>query len=695
LTLSDIFVFPNLKEFQIKDKNEFVYGSLIEGRDLLKALGAKRRVLVFGRQQAGKTTLAKVLFRDFYNKGITPVLISGDDIAQSHLDLLKFEALVETKFKQQYRNPMLPKFQQLDRDKTLLLMDDFDHTRLNSKGRLKLLDNIHTRYERVFVFGDDVIKLEEVASGKESCEILADYDQFEIVQFGYLLRSKLIEQWYSIGIEYVANPEDLAKKIHHVESLITTLLGKNYLPSFPVFVLSLLQAHDSSNQLNTNVGTYGGLYEMLISQALATKLPGDLDLKKTYLSELAYWMFVRKIKRIVDDDWMRFHGEYCAKYKIKPSREALKRDFVDSGLFEQLDAKFEFRHAYAYYYFVARYFRDNIAQAEVRTVLESLCGKLNKEEYASIWLFLTHLSKDPFIVEVILKHARKTFERFKPAEFTKDVEFLGDLAKSIERVALEDREFGEIKEDRLRRLDSAPSIPESSESDQGDGETETNEALKLIAELTLALRTLEVLGQIIKNFPGSLVGADKYALVKECYELGLRTVSMILDLFQNNSSGFIDFVIDRVAAKHPDIIQKNNRDDLERKLKSLLFWMIETCCFGIIKRISQSVGHSQLSETYREVRESMDTNSVALIDISVQLDNLGIPDEYLKELNDRFKGSVLCDRLLRQLVVQHFYLFPTKEPVKQKVCAMLKIPIHNLRGIDVKSKQEKLAPPKK
>lgn len=420
----------------------------------------------------------------------------------------------------------------------------------------------------------------------------------------------------------------------------------------------------------------------------------DLDLKKTYLSELAYWMFFRKIKRIVDGDWMRFHGEYCAKYKIKPSREALKRDFVDSGLFEQLDAKFEFRHAYAYYYFVARYFRDNIAQAEVRTVLESLCGKLNNEEYASIWLFLTHLSKDPFIVEVILKHARKTFERFKPAEFAKDVEFLGELAKSIERVALEDREFGDIKEDRLRRLDSAPSVPEL-EPDSGDGEAETNEALKLIAELTLALRTLEVLGQIIKNFPGSLVGADKYALVKECYELGLRTVSMILDLFQNNSSGFIDFVIDRVAAKHPDIIQKNNRDDLERKLKSLLFWMIETCCFGIIKRISQSVGHSQLSETYREVRESMDTNSVALIDISVQLDNLGIPDEYLKELNDRFKGSVLCDRLLRQLVVQHFYLFPTKEPVKQKVCAMLKIPIHNLRGIDVKSKQEKLAPPKK
>jgi hypothetical protein len=84
---------------------------------------------------------------------------------------------------------------------------------------------------------------------------------------------------------------------------------------------------------------------------------------------------------------------------------------------------------------------------------------------------------------------------------------------------------------------------------------------------------------------------------------------------------------------------------------------------------------------------------VALIDVSVQLDNLGIPDEILEELSKRFNGNIFCERLLRQIVVQHLYLFPTKETTKQKVCSLLDIPIRNLRGIDVKSKQEKLAPP--
>jgi hypothetical protein len=692
LTLSDIFVFPNLKEFRINDKNEFIYGSLVEGRDLLKTLGAKPRALIFGRQQAGKTTLAKVLFRNFYYKGLTPVLVSAHDITQSQLDLHKFEELVESEFQRQYNNPLLPKFQQLDRDKTFLLIDDFDHARLNPKGRLKLLRTLEARYDRIFVFADDVIKLEEMASGKESCDILADYNQFELVQFGYLLRSKLIEQWYSIGSEYVSSPEELLKKNHRAETLITSLLGKNYLPSFPVFILSLLQAYDSGSQLNSNVGTYGGLYEVLIFQALATRMKGgNLDLKKTYLSEFAYWMFSHEKRRITEEDWIEFHGVYCSKYKIKPSRQELRREFGESGLLEQLDQKFGFRHSYAYYYFVARYLRDNITNAEIRHVLESLCEKLDKEENASIWLFLTHLSKDPFLLEVILKHARKTYERFQPATFSGDVVFLADLAKSLEQVVLEDKDFEQIKEERLRKLDSAPCLAEQNEVDAGDGEG--NELVQFISELNLALRTLEVLGQIVKNFPGSLVGTDKFALVKEAYEVGLRTISMMLDLFKGNSADFVELVVDRVMDNHPELKDKAKRADLEKNLKSFLFWMIEISCFGVLKRISNAVGHSQLTETYEEVRRACDTNSVSLIDVSVQLDNVGIPDDRLELLAKRFKDNIFCERLLRQMVVQHFYLFPTKETTKQKVCALLDIPIRNVRGLDVQSKGEKLAPP--
>jgi hypothetical protein len=300
------------------------------------------------------------------------------------------------------------------------------------------------------------------------------------------------------------------------------------------------------------------------------------------------------------------------------------------------------------------------------------------------------VAKFPFITKALQNEeveldARQVFAKYTPAEFSQDVVFLADLAKSIEQVVLEDKEFEEIKEDRLRRLDSAPSIPEDLEAESFGAEAETNQALKLIADLNLALRTLEVLGQIVKNFPGSLVGADKFALVKQCYELGLRTVSMLLDLFKSNSEGFIELVVDRVVENHPELKDRAKRSELEKNLKGFLFWMVESSCFGLVKRISHAVGHSQLGETYAEVRQSMDTNAVALIDVSVQLDNLGIPDEILEELSKRFNGNIFCERLLRQIVVQHLYLFPTKETTKQKVCSLLDIPIRNLNSLLKKS----------
>jgi hypothetical protein len=68
--------------------------------------------------------------------------------------------------------------------------------------------------------------------------------------------------------------------------------------------------------------------------------------------------------------------------------------------------------------------------------------------------------------------------------------------------------LGVWKEAKLRSLDAAPALPEQID-EFDEGEDETNEALKMLAQMNLALRTLEVLGQLVKNFPGSLQGDDK------------------------------------------------------------------------------------------------------------------------------------------------------------------------------------------
>ena len=46
----------------------------------MKFVSNKRRLFILGRERSGKTSLAKVLFGEFYDKGFVPVLLTGDQI---------------------------------------------------------------------------------------------------------------------------------------------------------------------------------------------------------------------------------------------------------------------------------------------------------------------------------------------------------------------------------------------------------------------------------------------------------------------------------------------------------------------------------------------------------------------------------------------------------------------------------------
>jgi hypothetical protein len=206
---------------------------------------------------------------------------------------------------------------------------------------------------------------------------------------------------------------------------------------------------------------------------------------------------------------------------------------------------------------------------------------------------------------------------------------------------------------------------------------ESNDIVRMVAKLNMALRTLEVLGQLIKNFPGSLVGSDKFALVKECYLLGLRTVEMVLASLRDNAGDMVPSLVDKIKEHSPRL---KDRDDIEVKVKHFLFWLVEGACFGMLKRISHAVGHSSLEATYQEVLDDLKTNSAKLIDMSIRLDSFDCAIDHLRDLKRDFKDNLFCDRLLAHLVVHYLYVFPSNEKTKQQICTELGIPIKRLRG---------------
>ena len=283
------------------------------------------------------------------------------------------------------------------------------------RGRIKLLQELTKQYDRICILGNEILQFEELAFGQVSGAILGDFAHFEILEFGHQLRSALIEKWYSLGVEFIEEPFDIEKKVTAAESVIDALLGKSFLPSFPISILTTLQAIESATPVNSSAGTYGKLYEVLITQELAgcKATSFNFDTRQTYLSDLAFWMFSRSKRRFTDNDWLDFHDEYVGTYRVPYAKRDFEQDFTRAGIIQKRDELFEFRHPYVYYYFVARYFRDHLHKNETKRTVSELCDKLYIEEHSSIWLFLTHLSKDPFIVSCIAEHANAAVQQPK------------------------------------------------------------------------------------------------------------------------------------------------------------------------------------------------------------------------------------------------------------------------------------------
>ena len=688
VTLTDIFVFPDARVVVLDEKNKPLREETIESKDLLKFISNKRRLLITARERSGKTSLAKIVYRDYYERGFVPVMIKGEQISSVELD--KFEALVHRQLLSQYQNPELPVFNQLDRDQTVIIIDDFDHVEFASKGRQKILANIHKRFERVLILNDASIRLEQIADAQFAASVLAEYSQLTLNDYGYFLRSKLIEKWCRLGAEYTFTEHDLECKITRYEGLIDTALQRSYLPSIPFFILIYIQSLDAAQPVSTSAGSYGHLCEILISRNLATAhKAATLNTKKTYLAELAYAMFQRGAKELSEEEFQIFHEKHCAKYNLQLNREALSQELVECSVLTRIDTNCSFKYPYYQHYFVALFMRDYLDDPDIKNQVEALSKKLHKADNANIWLFLSHHSKNPLLVDLILAHAKSLFSDTSVPKFEGDISFFKMISDSIPSVVLVNHSPAELRESRRRQLDATPQDEEILDEDY-----EKHEIVRFVAQITDALRTLDVMGQIAKNFSGSLVGPVKFQIVDECYRLGLRVAGVILDLWRQDPEKMVNELVDMIldAFKNDDELKKVTRQELTDRVKGLFFFLTESMSFDMLKRISHAVGALELVPTYKEVLKASPNNAYKLVDISVKLDALKFPGKEVVELSKELKDNTLCSRLLRRLVVHHIYLFPTDYKTKQKICEELNIPIKELRGIDVVSENQKALP---
>ncbi len=669
--LEDLFIYPDLDRLST---NAWKSGKLAQTDDIV---GSRSLIdeplpetLILGSDRAGKTALAKALYLGLQGKRLTPLLLQGRSLKTGH-DEEALKSVIAEAVSEQYGEAFVEAYQQHPSSEKVLIIDDLQDAKINQSGQEALINNLRPRFGNIIALAHESFFLSELTQTRPEAVGFIAFSTFKLRQMGHRLRGALIDRWIGLGQEYNSDERALTQKVDMLELQIRELLGKNLLPSYPIFVLIILQTYESQQALHTASGSYGYYYEALITAALHNKsgaIPHDTIY--TFVGSIAYKMFTERLATLSPANFDSTLEAYRKKHKVAPNRDEMLRVLRDARIFVWNETGVgRFYYKYIYYYFAAKYLSENVyrqsAAAEIRTLVSRLIGALHVEEHANIIIFFIYLTKDEESIRSLLKRAQSLYVESPPCNFESDLTFTRELITVQPQMVLVD---GDIRSHRERYRGA---LDKSGDETDEHLTLEEGDQLEGVIKLNEAFKTLQIMGQVLRNFPGSLAGDIKVAIARESYLLGLRVLGFFYELIRSNMS--------ELKGAFKEVLRTHGLSD-EKKLDNdvdfVLYRLTSAVAFGMIKRISHAVGSQYLAETFQEVSDHRVPISISLVNLSIKLDHFEeFPLDDAVLMYENVHKDLFTSSILRALVVHHLYLFPVSRSIRQRVCDRLGIKI--------------------
>ena len=362
--------------------------------------------------------------------------------------------------------------------------------------------------------------------------------------------------------------------------------------------------------------------------------------------------------------------DYFSRFRTRFSVREMLVEFERIDILANIEGCYSFKYNYIYCYFVARYFRDcTSGDLGTRENILSMVNRLHVEDYANILVFYLYLTRDVDVIEHVLKVARQVYSNYAPCDFDGDVGFVNTLYVKQEKLCLPSGYPAEHREEERERRDNLAVNAESENKDLR--ELSYSDEFDDLLKVNFSLKTLHVMGQVLRNFPGSLQASVKADLAAESYLLGLRTLKAVLRIAEDN--------VEELRLYFARFLQENQRitamSELGKAADEAVIWATLNCAFGMTKRISNAVGLYELEGTFTDVVERLGgTMAVRMIDASVKLDHFpGVPLAEIETLKKDTKNNHFTRRILVDLLINHMYLFKVNYKTRQKIGKLLGI----------------------
>ena len=169
-----------------------------------------------------------------------------------------------------------------------------------------------------------------------------------------------------------------------------------------------------------------------------------------------------------------------------------------------------------------------------------------------------------------------------------------------------------------------------------------------IQNMNKSLRSIEVVGQIVKNRQGSLKKPDIKNMVKEMYEAAFRTISYFGTIIESGRTQVIeDVTSNKKEGESTDEIKK--RLDTFFELTSLNF------CLFVFSKVVCSVGNKDLRSTFSQIADEIGTPAAKLVSFAIIscYNKIAIPD--LETLVEELSDNPVAMSIIRARVRSYLY----------------------------------------
>lgn len=677
LCLSDVFVYPEIQDFDSEEENP----KEVSASTLLADVEKNRKVLIYGEEQFGKTSLLKRLCIELQLAGKMPIMIEAADASGSSE---QFRKILNRRIADFYGEDASGRYAQSALADKVVLVDDLDSVTNRGDVIARVISNLEEQFGRIIMTAGERFEM-TVIQFKEASVALEKYSSYRMLGFGYKLRYQLIRNWYVMTAESSTALQEL---VFNAEQIITAVLGKGLVPMTAFHTLVLLQTiefNDKQALANSGMAEY---YEYMLRQSLlsAKVRREELDEMQNFLTMLAWEMYNKRKKDISFEELAEFNTRYAEQYHRLDIEDRV-RLLVSAKILIKTSGTYTFAYSYIGYFFVARYLARTWSEDKgSENHIKYLCSHLYLKENANILLFVTYSLSAEWVIAEVAGVLNQILENYDTLSLSNDVGLLNSWISDKAKLVVDTTDMVANNHAVKESDDSAQKhLPEPVQ----ENEVSSISELDHLAQINLLFKTSEILGQILKGRYGSIRNDMKEDLMKRLFDAPLRAVRFFNEIIHDDPEGLLRELSNRMM-KHAAV---QDPDKARRRAEKFLYRLMGGIANSFFTRQGEIIGSAKLVDTIDKVANSTGEVTYRVVGAAARLSiPNNAPIEQIKSIVETLDKNYFGYHLLQGLVARHLYMFELSAPLRNRLASAVGISIQDQRNIDYRSQGAKKLP---